>query len=81
MGIRAALKPLADYQAYLSAFPSGVFAQMAKKIIASMESARTSAPTPAPQTLAMVEPSGSKDDAVKESVATADTERALNLGR
>ena len=70
----------ADYQAYLSAFPSGVFAQMAKNKIASMESARTSAPTPAPQTLAMVEPSGSKDDAVKESVATADTERALNLG-
>jgi uncharacterized caspase-like protein len=70
----------ADYQAYLSAFPSGVFAQMAKNRIASMESARTSAPTPAPQTLAMVEPSGSKDDAVKESLATADTERALNLG-
>ena len=43
-----------DYQAYLSAFPSGVFAQMAKNRIASMESARTSAPTPAPQTLAMV---------------------------
>jgi uncharacterized caspase-like protein len=70
----------ADYQAYLSAFPSGVFAQMAKNRIASMESARTSAPTPAPQTLAMVEPSGSKDDAMKESLATADTERALNLG-
>ena len=70
----------ADYQAYLSAFPDGVFAQMAKNKIASMESARTSAPTPAPQTLAMVEPSGSKDDAVKENVATADTERALNLG-
>lgn len=70
----------ADYQAYLSAFPSGVFAQMAKNRIASMESARTSAPTPTPQTLAMVEPSGSKDDAMKESLATADTERALNLG-
>jgi uncharacterized caspase-like protein len=70
----------ADYQAYLNAFPGGVFAQMAKNRIASMESAKTSAPTPAPQTLAMVEPSGSKDDAVKESLATADTERALNLG-
>jgi uncharacterized caspase-like protein len=69
-----------DYQAYLSAFPSGVFAQMAKNRIASMESARTSAPTPAPQTLAMVEPSGPKDDALKDNVATADTERALNLG-
>jgi uncharacterized caspase-like protein len=69
----------ADYQAYLSAFPSGVFAQMAKNRIASMESPRTSAPTPAPQTLAMAEPSGLKDNALKDSVATADTERALNL--
>jgi hypothetical protein len=57
-----------------------VFAQMAKNRIASMESPRTSAPTPAPQTLAMAEPSGLKDDALKDSVATADTERALNLG-
>ncbi len=69
-----------DYQAYLSAFPSGAFAQMAKNRIASMESARTSAPTPAPQTLAMVEPTGPKDDALRDTVATADTERALNLG-
>jgi uncharacterized caspase-like protein len=70
----------ADYQAYLSAFPSGVFAQMAKNRIASMESARTPTPTPAPQTLAMVEPSGPKDDAIKDNIGTADTERALNLG-
>jgi Caspase domain/Putative peptidoglycan binding domain len=70
----------ADYQAYLSAFPGGVFAQMAKNRIASMENARASTPTPAPQTLAMFEPSGPKDDAVKEIAATADTERALNLG-
>jgi uncharacterized caspase-like protein len=70
----------ADYQAYLTAFPRGVFAQMAKNRIASMESARTSAPTPAPQTLAVIEPSGPKDDALKDDVATADTERALNLG-
>jgi Caspase domain/Putative peptidoglycan binding domain len=70
----------ADYQAYLSAFPAGVFAQMAKNRIASMESARTSAPTPEPQTLAMAEPAGPKDDALKDNVGTADTERALNLG-
>jgi uncharacterized caspase-like protein len=70
----------ADYQAYLAAFPGGVFAQMAKNRIASMESERASAPTPAPQTLAMTEPSSSKDDAVKDSVANADTERTLNLG-
>ncbi|HEY1862987.1 MAG TPA: caspase family protein [Roseiarcus sp.] len=69
-----------DYQAYLSAFPSGVFAQMAKNRIASMESARTSAPAPAPQALAMTESAGLKDDALKDSVATADTERTLNLG-
>ena len=90
----------ADYQAYLSAFPSGVFAQMAKNRIASMESARTSAPmtstpatstpatsapatsapAPAPQTLAMTEEAGPKNDALKDSVATAETERTLNLG-
>jgi uncharacterized caspase-like protein len=70
----------ADYQAYLSAFPSGVFAQMAKNRIASTESARTPTPTPAPQTLAMVEPSGPKNDAIKDNIGTADTERALNLG-
>jgi caspase domain-containing protein/putative peptidoglycan binding protein len=70
----------ADYQAYLSAFPTGVFAQMAKNRIASMESARTSAPTPGPQTLAVVEPAGPKDDTLKDNVGTADTERALNLG-
>jgi hypothetical protein len=70
----------ADYQAYLSAFPGGVFAQMAKNRIASMESARTSAPTPTPQTLAMIEATGPKDDALKDNIATADTERTLNLG-
>ena len=43
----------ADYQAYLNAFPGGVFAQMAKNRIASMETARTSAPPAAPQTLAI----------------------------
>lgn len=66
----------ADYQAYLAAFPSGVFAQMAKNRIASMASARTSAP----QTLAMTEPTGPKDDALKDNVGTRDTERTLNLG-
>ena len=69
----------ADYQAYLSAFPGGVFAQMAKNRIASMESARTSAPPPAPQTLAMTEPTGPKTDELKDNLGTADTERALNL--
>jgi peptidoglycan hydrolase-like protein with peptidoglycan-binding domain len=69
----------ADYQAYLSAFPGGVFAQMAKNRIASMESARTSAPTAAPQTFAMTEPTGPKADELKDNLGTADTERTLNL--
>jgi Caspase domain/Putative peptidoglycan binding domain len=69
----------ADYQAYLSAFPGGVFAQMAKNRIASMESARTSAPTPTPQTLAMTEPVGPQTAELKDNVATVDTERTLNL--
>jgi uncharacterized caspase-like protein len=65
----------ADYQAYLSAFPAGVFAQMAKNRIASMESPRTSAS----QTLAMTEPTSPKTDELKDNLGTADTERALNL--
>ena len=69
----------ADYQAYLDAFPNGVFAQMAKNRIASMEAARTSAPAAAPQALAMREPAAPKDEELKDDVATADTERALNL--
>ena len=69
----------ADYQAYLDAFPNGVFARMAKNRIASMESERTSAPAAAPQALAMREPTGPKEDELKDNVATADTERALNL--
>jgi peptidoglycan hydrolase-like protein with peptidoglycan-binding domain len=69
----------ADYQAYLSAFPGGVFAQMAKNRIASMESARTSAPTPAPQTLAMTEPVGPRAAELKDNIGTVETERTLNL--
>jgi uncharacterized caspase-like protein len=69
----------ADYQAYLSAFPAGVFAQMAKNRIASLESARTSAQTPAPQTLAMREPVGPPETELKDNVGTVDTERTLNL--
>jgi uncharacterized caspase-like protein len=69
----------ADYQAYLSAFPNGVFAQMAKNRIASIESARTSAPPTTPQNLAMTEPTGPKADELKDNLGTADTERALNL--
>ena len=68
----------ADYQAYLDAFPNGVFARMAKNRIANMEE-RTSPPAAAPQALAMREPTGPKENAFKDDVATVDTERALNL--
>jgi hypothetical protein len=44
-----------------------------------MESARTSAPTPAPQTLAMTEPVGPQAAELKDNVATVETERTLNL--
>ena len=70
----------ADYQAYLSAFPSGVFAQMAKNRIASMESARTSAPRLRRKPSPWWSRAGPKDDAIKDNIGTADTERALNLG-
>jgi Caspase domain/Putative peptidoglycan binding domain len=69
----------ADYQAYLNIFPGGVFAQMAKNRIASMESATTSAPALAPQTLAMTEPVGPPETELKDNVGTVDTERTLNL--
>jgi hypothetical protein len=70
----------ADYQAYLDAFPGGVFAQMAKNRIANTEGARTSAPTSAaPQTLAMTEPTGPQENGWKNDVGTVETERALNL--
>ncbi len=72
----------ADYEAYLTVFPRGVFAQMAKNRIASMEGERTSAPAsrPSPQTLAMTEPNGPKNDPLKDNIGTLDTERTLNLG-
>jgi peptidoglycan hydrolase-like protein with peptidoglycan-binding domain len=70
----------ADYQAYLSAFPGGVFAQMAKNRIASMEAARASAPpAPQPQSLAMTEPTGPQENEGKNDIGTVETERALNL--
>jgi uncharacterized caspase-like protein len=53
----------ADYQAYLNAFPSGIFAQMAKNRIAIVES-----PATAPS-----------ETNWKSEIATADTEKALDL--
>ncbi len=70
-----------DYKAYLSAFPNGLFAQMAKNRIASMESARTATPAAAPQALAMTEPGAPAENERKDDVGTVDTERALNLSQ
>jgi uncharacterized caspase-like protein len=78
----------ADYQAYLDAFPNGVFARMAKNRIANLAAAATPprlqveqspAPAQVPQKLATneaAEPSG-KD--WKAEIGTAETEKALNL--
>ncbi len=68
----------ADYEAYLEAFPAGVFVQMAKNRIASIQAARSSAP--APPTLAMAEPTRPKDEELKNDLGTVETEGALNLG-
>ncbi|HEY1783125.1 MAG TPA: caspase family protein [Roseiarcus sp.] len=68
----------ADYKAYLSAFPNGVFAQMAKNRIASTESGTAATPAAAPQAVAMTEPTGPSENALRD-IGTLDTERALNL--
>ena len=70
----------ADYQAYLDAFPGGVFAQMAKNRIASMEGAR-----PPPTRAGAANPRHDGADwpqrrRMEDNVGTVDTERALNLG-
>jgi hypothetical protein len=63
----------ADYQAYLGAYPSGVFARMAKNRIAALENAEppkaAAAPSPTPE--------AEKD--WKTEIGSADTEKALDL--
>jgi uncharacterized caspase-like protein/peptidoglycan hydrolase-like protein with peptidoglycan-binding domain len=69
----------ADYQAYLEAFPNGLFAQMAKNRIASLEGAGVSGAAPAPETSAPAEPAASSEKDFKSEIGTVETEKALNL--
>ena len=69
----------ADYQAYLDAFPSGVFAQMAKNRIANLKDAEVSGAAHASQTLAAAEPAGASEKETKENAGTAETEKELSL--
>jgi uncharacterized caspase-like protein len=78
----------ADYQAYLDAFPNGIFAQMAKNRIANLAAA-ASAPlvrveqspalTQAPQKDATNEPAEPSGKDWKAEIGTAETEKALKL--
>ena len=69
----------ADYQAYLDAFPNGLFAQMARNRIASLEGAGASRTAPAPETSAPAEPAASSEKDFKSEIGTIETEKALNL--
>ena len=73
----------ADYQAYLDAFPNGVFAQMAKNRIASLQGTRQLMPgAAAPQAVerqAPAEPAASSEKDWKAEIGSADTEKPLGL--
>src|SRR5271166_659967 len=78
----------ADYQAYLDAFPNGIFAQMAKNRIANLAAAaspprvqveQSPALTQAPQKDATNEPAKPSGKDWKAEIGTAETEKALKL--
>jgi len=69
----------ADYQAYLDAFPDGLFAQMARNRIASLQGAGASGTAQAAETSAPAEPVGSSEKEFKSEIGTVETEKALNL--
>ena len=79
MGVAQHSNLSADYQAYLDAFPSGVFAQMAKNRIANLKDAEVSGAAHASQTLAAAEPAGASEKETKENAGTAETEKELSL--
>jgi len=79
----------ADYQAYLDAFPNGVFAQMAKNRIASLQQpaalaslqggvAQPAAPQ-AVERQTPAEPAASSDRDWKAEIGSADAEKSLGL--
>jgi uncharacterized caspase-like protein len=78
----------ADYQAYLDAFPTGIFAQMAKNRIANLaigtsppaaQLQKSQPPAQVPQTIATAEPAEPAGKDWKAEIGTAETEKALNL--
>jgi len=69
----------ADYQAYLDAFPDGLFAQMARNRIASLQGAGASGTAQAAETSAPAEPVGSSEKEFKSEIGTVETEKALDL--
>jgi hypothetical protein len=67
----------ADYQAYLFAFPNGVFAQLAKNRIASLSAGPQAGPgVPS----ALGPPPPVSPEALKAEVGTVETEQALDIG-
>jgi uncharacterized caspase-like protein len=77
-----------DYQAYLDAFPTGIFAQMAKNRIANLavgasppaaQLQKSQPPAPVPQKVATAEPDEPSRKDWKAEIGTAETEKALNL--
>ncbi len=74
----------ADYQAYLDAFPEGLFAKMAKNRIAHLAAPTPApspavAPTPAPSPAAQEGPVAPPEKDVKAEIGTRETEKSLGL--
>ena len=69
----------ADYQAYLDAFPNGVFAEMAKNRIANLQAAGAPVAAQPPERIATAEPAAPSQKDWKAEIGTEDTEKALDL--
>ena len=74
----------ADYQAYLQAFPNGLYAQMARNRIASLTSGPPAGPGPepgpgAPSALGPP-PQPVSPEALKAEIGTVETEQTLDIG-
>jgi hypothetical protein len=67
----------ADYQAYLDAFPNGLFAPMAKNRIAALAAAPTT--TWAPEAAPPTGPAGPSEKELKAEIGTYDTEKNLRF--
>ena len=69
----------ADYQAYLDAFPNGVFTEMAKNRIANLQAAGAPVAAQPPERIATAEPAAPSQKDWKAEIGTEDTEKALDL--